>query len=220
MHYWLFQQPRQGLTACHSLFVEHSPHSEQSLVKLWETVQFMSAQVHQKQWLSKTVRAKGLQTRSIGPTRSLWMKQSRKAAPLLARWMSPCPPSSFGRNNTLCGTQWRRSQKKSTNTACILVSSCTGGYTHDKRCHNIDDARLLITSVRPLKDMCGKIHFHFLRRPSTFFKTLSQFLHTKESLPRYTPIYFKPPLFFINPAGKTSSCLTHHQLSQLHFSSS
>jgi len=78
----------------------------------------------------RTPTYKAFHTNSGGHARYLCTNCNQKVAALLARWARPCPSSSLGRNSTLCGTQWTRSQKKSNILACILASSPKGGSTH------------------------------------------------------------------------------------------
>ncbi len=147
--------------------------------------------------------------RSTEPTNSFCTNCNRKVAILLWRCIKPCPPSSFGRNNTFCGTQCNLSQTKSTRIAWILVNSCTGGSTQANLCHNEDATKLLIIKIRPLYDIFGTKHFHLFRRPLTFSMTPSQFFCTVNSSPKNTPKYLKPNFPQIKPSGSSGFPCAH-----------
>ena len=153
-------------------------------------------------------RAMGLQTSLLDRLGASGWNKVGKHCPCWPGGWAPvlCPPWA----ETACSVEPSAdSPRRSWSTKLVSWPGDTLGSTHASRCHSMEDTKLFITRMHPLKDICG--NFHLFRRPATVSKTLSQFLHLKESSPRYTPRYLKPPLFHLNPPGKVS-CLLNSSL--------
>lgn len=86
-------------------------------------------------------------------------------------------------------------EKKSINTFCNCCNKSFSGSSTLNRCHNIDAAKLLITSYLPLYDSWGRIHLHFSIQPETLSKKIFPVFQHIMIYPRNTPNILNPSKF-------------------------